>query len=261
MSGSKKFAFWILFLGLSVSGWWVVEGGAISRTTLRWNNACIDVALDNNIANRRGTIKAAIDIINDNTNACFFLLESFNDAPADEDWILMQASNSCSSFVGRQTGCAYQVIQLAPGCGVVSVMHELMHALGSWHEHQRPDRNLYVDIVYSNIVGLDFAQRQVNFDVRGDIESFGAYDYDSVMHYRGTAFASPGTKTVVAKLPAQQSRIDAQRTTLSRGDIATINELVKDKEGGTRPPPGPVCSPAQAMRTFGNSTSPIVLNG
>lgn len=56
----------------------------------------------------------------------------------------------CFSYVGRIGG--RQTITLGPRCdqkGVV--MHEIFHALGRWHEQNRPDRNLHVTINTDNI--------------------------------------------------------------------------------------------------------------
>jgi hypothetical protein len=32
-----------------------------------------------------------------------------------------------------------------------TVMHELLHTLGFWHEQARADRNLHVEIMWENI--------------------------------------------------------------------------------------------------------------
>ena len=57
---------------------------------------------------------------------------------------------SCFSRVGRIGG--EQTITVGPTCdkrGVV--MHEMLHTLGRWHEHNRPDRDTYVTINRNNI--------------------------------------------------------------------------------------------------------------
>lgn len=60
----------------------------------------------------------------------------------------------CWSPVGRQywmTGVG-QELSVGNGCNHKgTILHELMHALGFWHEQSRPDRNLYVEVLWENI--------------------------------------------------------------------------------------------------------------
>lgn len=57
----------------------------------------------------------------------------------------------CCSFVGKK-GQGAQSVSLAPHCRKVgTIIHELGHAIGFWHEHTRPDRNEHVQILNDNI--------------------------------------------------------------------------------------------------------------
>lgn len=62
----------------------------------------------------------------------------------------------CFSSVGdQQTG---QILSLGPGCDHKAVIeHELLHAVGFYHEQSRTDRDDYVDIWLDQVLpGIKF---------------------------------------------------------------------------------------------------------
>ena len=61
--------------------------------------------------------------------------------------------SSCKSSVGmRYWRDGVQELSLGGGCNAKgTIMHEMMHALGFWHEQSRPDRNQFVEILWENI--------------------------------------------------------------------------------------------------------------
>ncbi len=67
------------------------------------------------------------------------------------------------------------------------IVHELMHAVGFWHEQSRPDRDEYILINWSNVMDgyeNEFRSRTDSIDMM----NLG-YDYASIMHYRFNTFA------------------------------------------------------------------------
>ncbi|KAB7494434.1 Zinc metalloproteinase nas-13 [Armadillidium nasatum] len=111
--------------------------------------------------------------------------------------------NSCYSYVGRIGGP--QTVAYPQWCinSFGSVLHELYHALGFFHEQSRPDRDKYVTINHNNIQsGKEHNFEKYNTDF---VTTFGVnYDYSSVMHYHSTAFSKNGKRTIVTKKTKKQ---------------------------------------------------------
>ena len=64
----------------------------------------------------------------------------------------LQFHFSCFSSIGM-VGRGEQKISLGQGClQRGTVMHEMMHCLGFWHEQSRPDRDQHIWIYPNNIM-------------------------------------------------------------------------------------------------------------
>jgi hypothetical protein len=59
-------------------------------------------------------------------------------------------SGTCESAVGRIGG--EQITGGSIECNLGTLLHELGHVAGLFHEHSRPDRNSYVTINYANVI-------------------------------------------------------------------------------------------------------------
>lgn len=81
---------------------------------------------------------------------------------------------------------------------VGTALHEMLHAVGFWHEQSRPDRDRHVGVQWHNIE----AGREDNFArySRGEVSTLQLdYDLGSIMHYQSTAFSKNGRPTIVSK--------------------------------------------------------------
>lgn len=139
----------------------------------------------------------------------------------DDEYIYIKESSSgCSASkekVWLESWCADNI---------GNIQHEILHALGFWHEQNRPDRNDWVQIKWNNIQdGWDS-----QFYMYDTIDSLGApYDYDSVMHYSAWAVSKNGKKTI-KPLHARAGRL-GQRVQASELDIVQMRLLYQCSTG------------------------------
>ncbi|XP_049800867.1 zinc metalloproteinase nas-4-like [Schistocerca nitens] len=160
-------------------------------------------------------------------------------------YVHLRKGTGCSSLVGPAGG--KQTVSLGPGClskGIVQ--HELMHALGFWHEQSRADRDDYVTVLLHNVIpGYERQFKKHSWHIA---QSLGLpYDTGSLMHYGRLAFSRDGRSPTI--VPRDPRAAIGQRLGFSEVDVAKINllygcrnTLVRRPTPPTQPPPRPVCA-------------------
>ncbi|CAH1787747.1 unnamed protein product [Owenia fusiformis] len=166
--------------------------------------------------------------------------------------LIKSTSSSCqSSGIGKDKEERQPYINLGPGCFVIgTIMHELLHAVGFFHEHVRNDRDDYIEIITSNIKSgyiSQFAQPEFS----NDLISYTPYDYDSVMHYGKYTFskdAGRGLQTIRIKSGRSTNLEIGQRDHLSKSDIKDLQVMYSCPDIGVAAgeeaatPPNYVCT-------------------
>ncbi len=199
---------------------------AASSKAHRWPNGVMPYEIDASVSpDKRAMIDWAVAHVSAAT-----VLKPRPRTAGDADYLqFTQASGAhgCSSYVGRIGGG--QAVRVS-GCGVRgSVVHEILHAAGLYHEQSRTDRDGYVTIQWSEISpGEESA-----FTTDVDTMDIGAYDYGSIMHYSRAAFSKSGNDTIIPKDPRVTI---GQREGVSQGDQAALAQLY----AGSAPTPGPM---------------------
>uniref|UniRef100_A0A182NRI0 Metalloendopeptidase n=1 Tax=Anopheles dirus TaxID=7168 RepID=A0A182NRI0_9DIPT len=195
--------------------------------TIRWPNAQVPYVISGTFtAAEVSTIQSAMDHIAANT--CVRFVQRTTEALYVT---IGNGETGCWSYVGRNSRNTENQVNLqTPSCITVGiVVHELMHAIGFYHEFTRPDRDSYVSIDLSALApqhqtdtfySSNFAKMADN-----DVVLYGRpYDYGSVMHYSKYAAAASKDKPVMNNLQPWEGDF-GNKTGLSSNDIIDINYM------------------------------------
>ncbi len=171
------------------------------------------------------SVHQAAAYISGTTNLCLVPV-----TPRDSIYFVAKygTSGSCSASVGFPGMAHINYFQRMPSfyCNgsLMTTCHEIMHILGIAHEHQRPDRDNYLNILEDNIKTSwkpQYEKRSAAF-----YSVTPEYDYHSIMHYAdhtGNTFFGP---TMEATNPTYATF--GQRNFLSSLDVETINTMYPD---------------------------------
>lgn len=154
------------------------------------------------------------------------------DAPDDgTPFIRIFKGTQCASYVGQvsqASSLAGQPLSLGDEClekGIIQ--HEMMHALGFFHEHSRSDRDRYIMVRFDNIME---GKEESFTSISPDSNFLGTkYDLESVMHFALDAFSKNGFPTIMQQ--TRQAADVGQRRKASKGDIVKIRLAYQCLEG------------------------------
>uniref|UniRef100_A0A1I8AFQ5 Metalloendopeptidase n=1 Tax=Steinernema glaseri TaxID=37863 RepID=A0A1I8AFQ5_9BILA len=176
-----------------------------------WSNGMY-YGFDKNLNKKmRDLVHAAIKFWQENTCISFHEAKTKQEvarAPV-KPVVLFYHGVGCSSHVGRYPdvmNATMQGISLqADGCDKAT--HEIAHALGFIHEHNRWDRNEYIFVDFNGITADGAVEfHKVN---KTENDNYGKqYDFGGVMHYAATDGAKvPDANTMLSYNPDYQMTI------------------------------------------------------
>ena len=173
---------------------------------------------------QRNLIRKSFDQYGDHT--CVKIVEVSENDARFEHKLKVISGQGCYSYIGRHY--KNQEISLGTDCEYATYpIHEVMHALGFWHEHQRPDRDKHVTIHRNRTYLTDeqfiFAYSTDIWEIYDWQPSGSDYDINSITHYTSTMFSKDSDIPVLTYPGTDDALIIDNSKTFSPTDIIDIN--------------------------------------
>ncbi|GFO21264.1 metalloendopeptidase [Plakobranchus ocellatus] len=153
----------------------------------------------------------------------------FTPRRSEPDFLTIKDEGSCHSTIGHATSSS-PVLSVSPSCARLgAIKHQLMHVLGFSHEQDRPDRDAYLDLDYTNMDrSSDILMH--DFDQLHDLSL--PYDFESIMHLGPYTGAKNPRLPVMTPKPEYAAGVKlGQAHALSPTDVLRVQRLYGCREG------------------------------
>lgn len=196
--------------------------GAMMTGTKTYRDFCkVYYNFDANFTYKAEALEAMVKI-SDAAGVTFLPKETYN-----KNYVHFFNGDGNYSMLGKYGG-KQDISILNNQYSVVGItMHELLHALGIFHEMSRSDRDTYVEVLWNNIESSEKKHNFQTFTEQGySGVNIGNFNFSSIMMYSSTSFG----KTVNGVLQQTIRRRDGQpysiqRSYLADTDIATLRSI------------------------------------
>jgi len=217
---------------------------------------------------RRNAFRQAAKMWEDKT--CINFVEG-QQKPANRGCIKVTVTNegSCSANVGYPGDGGEGTINLGwckDSRHIGSIAHEIGHAIGMYHEQNRPDgpkayrtpagtKGPYLNVFWGNIASNWVSQYtpRDNSYIGSVTAGYAEYDYSAIMHYgAGNAFET--VNPLFRNVPGQRSE-------LSKGDIEQFEDMYQCRSGGDGSSPTPTPTTTAIITTTTTTTTTTSTGG